>query len=481
MVAQGRALGEAGRARGVLDVDRVVGVEPGHPLGQPLGVDAGAAVHQLVPARLADEHDVGQRRALAADLLDHRAVVRALVRDGADQQPHAGLVDDVGQLVAAVGRVDVDQDRADLGRGVLQQGPLRAVRRPDADPVPSATPVREQPAGERVHVGVHLGVGPPPAGRRRRPAPRGRGTGPRCAPGCHRSCPRAAEPRTCLSCTTGALRSRVPPWCGRVCRPHPSQREVGRQGTGPAPITVGAVATLASRRSSPVRSLADDVRGRSDDQLRAPGPPAPGPGPAGAVRPHLARGAGRHPRERATRARRPRPRPPAGAGGASSSPATRSTSTGPRRCWGAPTRALARFVDTLWTAAVLWRGPDGLHVVRAVAEVLGPHPAGLGPSFADLRGSVPAATRPARRSTRWWTQAPPDAARHPRPARPGGRRSACSAPPGRPRRRAPGCSPHQLISPLSADHVVVPREVAPAAARRPAAPRASTSSRRRWS
>jgi hypothetical protein len=48
------------------------------------------------------------------------------------------------------------------------------------------------------------------------------------------------------------------------------------------------------------------------------------------------------------------------------------------------------LLDDLWGLALLWRSPDGVHVVRAAGEVL-VHPAGLGPAAADLGVSVPAA------------------------------------------------------------------------------------------
>ena len=76
-----------------------------------------------------------------------------------------GLVQHVGQLVAAVGRVDVDQDRADLRGRVLHEHPLGAVRRPDADPVALGDAQRQQAERERVDVGVQLAVGPAPVRR----------------------------------------------------------------------------------------------------------------------------------------------------------------------------------------------------------------------------------------------------------------------------------------------------------------------------
>ena len=44
-------------------------------------------------------------------------------------------------------------------------------------------------------------------------------------------------------------------------------------------------------------------------------------------------------------------------------------------------------LERLWQLALLWRGADGLHVVRTVPDVLGPTPAGLGPSAGALPGT----------------------------------------------------------------------------------------------
>ncbi|HEU5001093.1 MAG TPA: helicase-associated domain-containing protein [Lapillicoccus sp.] len=38
----------------------------------------------------------------------------------------------------------------------------------------------------------------------------------------------------------------------------------------------------------------------------------------------------------------------------------------------------------LWDLALVWRAPEGLYAVRTVPEVLGPHPAGLGPSSLEV-------------------------------------------------------------------------------------------------
>ena len=71
----------------------------------------------------------------AAGGLDHRDVVGGLERPGGDEHPDARLREHVGELVGAVRRVDVDEDRADLRGGELDEHPLGGVRRPDADPV----------------------------------------------------------------------------------------------------------------------------------------------------------------------------------------------------------------------------------------------------------------------------------------------------------------------------------------------------------
>ena len=146
---------------------------PGSSVGHPLGhrvVRAGPPPRRAArPSRRCRCRRRARAGALRPcrsldDRLDHRAVVAGLERLGAEQQPQPRLVDGVGELVGAVGRVDVDQDRADLGGGVLRDRPLRAVRRPHPDPVALLDPGADQPPGERVHVAVELGVGPSPPG-----------------------------------------------------------------------------------------------------------------------------------------------------------------------------------------------------------------------------------------------------------------------------------------------------------------------------
>ena len=118
---------------------------------------------QLVPVGRAEVDDASQPVDLAAHLLDHAAVVAGLERLRRDERRDAGLAEDVLQLVGAVAGVDVDEDRADLGGGELHQGPLRAVGRPDADPVTGPHPDGQQSASEPVDVSLQRGIRPSPA------------------------------------------------------------------------------------------------------------------------------------------------------------------------------------------------------------------------------------------------------------------------------------------------------------------------------
>jgi hypothetical protein len=126
---------------------------------------------------------------------------------------------------------------------------------------------------------------------------------------------------------------------------------------------------------------------------------------------------------------------------------------------GTSARNLDGFVRELWDRALLWRSGDGQHVVRAVSEVLGPHPAGLGPAIAELPGS----TAPWRDSARALDEVIASA--------PAGSRSILdmltwgppvgTLSPGGPMAAAGNwLLSHQLLTALSAEHVALPREVA---------------------
>jgi hypothetical protein len=126
---------------------------------------------------------------------------------------------------------------------------------------------------------------------------------------------------------------------------------------------------------------------------------------------------------------------------------------------GASARSLDGFVRELWDRALLWRSGDGQHVVRAVSEVLGPHPAGLGQAIAELPGSTPSwygsaealdqviASAPAgaRNILDMLTWGPPIGT-----LSPGGPMAAAGT----------WLLSHQLLTALSSEHVTLPREVA---------------------
>ena len=159
------------------------------------------------PSRPASGRNTSSRRSGHAGerLPRHPHVVAVPVRRRRDQHPHAVLLDHELQLVAAVGGVDVDQDRPDLRRGVLQDGPFGAVGAPDADPLPLRDAQGEERTREAVDVVVQFGVAPPRGRRRRAPRPprsarRDRGTVPPPAQSSRRWFPRAAGrqcPRLC--------------------------------------------------------------------------------------------------------------------------------------------------------------------------------------------------------------------------------------------------------------------------------------------
>ena len=216
--------------------------------------------------------------------------------------------------------------------------------------------------------------------------------------------------------------------------------------------------TVSSRRSSGARSLAEDVRARTDEQLRA----------LIARRPDLARPAPADLTSLAARAstRASIQRALDGldrgqlqvleALVACGDPVDLDAAAG---LLGQPRRSLTRLVDGLRELALVWKASDGIHVVRTVPEVMGPYPAGLGPSVADLRGSVPAALASPEAIDEAIAGAPPE-------ARTILDRLAWGPPvgvltPGGPLATAGiWLLTQELLFPLNAEHVCLPREVA---------------------
>ena len=171
---------------------------------------------QVRPVGRAEEDRALQAGTLARHLADHRPVVAGLEALRGHEQPQPGLPHDVGQLVRPVGRVDVDENRTDLGGGILDDHPLRAVGRPNPDPVADVDADAEQAAGHLVHRGVELAVGVAqpllatdenlPVGKR----------GDRYFEIRPRSCRRAWAWSTCPSCRKATRRGwvRACPACG---------------------------------------------------------------------------------------------------------------------------------------------------------------------------------------------------------------------------------------------------------------------------
>jgi hypothetical protein len=218
------------------------------------------------------------------------------------------------------------------------------------------------------------------------------------------------------------------------------------------------VSTSSPRRAAAVRSLADDVRSRSDEQLRTlvrrrPDLARPAPSDLTSL---AARASTRASVQRALDGLDRGHLQVLEALVVSGDPVDLAATA---KLLGESVRSLDAFIHELWDRALLWRSGDGQHVVRAVSEVLGPHPAGLGPATADLPGSTPAwsaspqeldsviATAPsgARNILDMLTWGPPIGT-----LSPGGPMAAAGT----------WLLSHHLLSALSGDHVVLPREVA---------------------
>ena len=153
-----RALGVARRARRVLDVDRVVELQPGLALGELLVADTLARRQELLPVVL--EHDrLTQFRAGAAHVREHAHVVGLAEAAGEDEHAHAGLLQRVGELTRLVRRIDGDEDRSDARGRELRHDPLVAVGRPDAHALTHADSMREQCARRDVDLIPELVIG----------------------------------------------------------------------------------------------------------------------------------------------------------------------------------------------------------------------------------------------------------------------------------------------------------------------------------
>jgi hypothetical protein len=162
VVREQGALGKAGRARRVLDVDRVARPERRLTLGELAVSDAPARGQERIP--VVSEHDRdAQLGAAAAHLLEHRHIVGLAEAAGHHQHAHARLAQRVLELGRLVGGVDRHQDPADARGRELRHDPLVTIRSPDPDAVTLAHAVRHERARGRVHLPPQLAIGRPVA------------------------------------------------------------------------------------------------------------------------------------------------------------------------------------------------------------------------------------------------------------------------------------------------------------------------------
>lgn len=116
------------------------------------------------------------------------------------------------------------------------------------------------------------------------------------------------------------------------------------------------------------------------------------------------------------------------------------------------------IVQDLWRAALLWRGADGDHVVRTVPEVLGTTVAGLGAPMHELRPSAPPEHADPDRIRATIAEAPDDSRAMLERMTWGPAFGVLpTAQPGRTTAR--WLLEHHLLVPVSTDRVAMPREV----------------------
>lgn len=176
-----------------------------------------------------------------------------------------------------------------------------------------------------------------------------------------------------------------------------SRRSAG-DSAGPPTHSESHAASHAASQSTPVRSLADDLRTRSDAELAAlllARPDLARPVPAGfaalaaraTTRPSIQRAVEALDREELTIALSAvvaAESHPQGSGLVTEA-AVRTLADGP---------AAAAGLTRLWERGLLWRSPQGWHVVSTLVDVLGPHPAGLGVPSREINPRYAACSPP---------------------------------------------------------------------------------------
>ncbi len=164
-----QALGLAGGAGGVEDVERIFGIQR---LGRALGRRVG---HEVVPPVVAAcDHVDGRAGALVDDdVLDGGAgghgfvdgaleldfVAAAVARVLRDDGDAAGVVDAVGDGVGGESAEDDGVDGADARAGQQRDGQLRRHAHVDGDAIALLDAEGLERVGELLHFGVQFGVG----------------------------------------------------------------------------------------------------------------------------------------------------------------------------------------------------------------------------------------------------------------------------------------------------------------------------------
>ena len=123
-----------------------------------------AAGKHGVPGRIAEPDDVfeGERIGVArtvSRVIEDGAIVGAGIALPEEQGADAGFPEDVAEFVRAVGGVDIDEDDAGAGGGVLHEDPLDAVAGPDAGAVAGGESEAGESAGDAGGFAIELTPG----------------------------------------------------------------------------------------------------------------------------------------------------------------------------------------------------------------------------------------------------------------------------------------------------------------------------------
>ena len=119
-----------------------------------------AAGEHGIPGRIAEPDDVFEGEGIAvARIVEDGAIVGARVALAEEEGADAGLLEDVAEFVRAVGGVDVDEDDAGAGGGVLHEDPLDAVAGPDAGAVAGGESEAGESAGDAGGFAIELTPG----------------------------------------------------------------------------------------------------------------------------------------------------------------------------------------------------------------------------------------------------------------------------------------------------------------------------------